>query len=141
MRAWAVHGVDLPLGDQTRTWWIDASGLVHDRPIEGADPLPGRYVLPGLVDAHAHPAVAAGAAGPVPLDKGAARANLIAWAQAGVTVVRDVGSPGGVTLEISSGPGLPALQAAGRFLAPAGRYFPDLLGAPCRHVQAAAYVP
>lgn len=63
----------------------------------------------------------------MPLDKDAASANLIAWAQAGVTVVRDVGPPGGVTLEISSpGPGLPALQAAGRFLAPAGRYFPDL---------------
>ena len=29
-----------------------------------------------------------------------------------------------------SGPGMPVLQAAGRFLAPAGRYFPDLLDAP-----------
>jgi imidazolonepropionase-like amidohydrolase len=130
VRGWAVNGVYLPLGDQTRSWWIDASGSVHDRPIAGADVLPGRYVLPGLVDAHAHPAVAAGPAGYVRLNKDAARANLIAWAQAGVTVVRDVGSPGGVTLEISSGPGLPSLQAAGRFLAPAGRYFPDLLGAP-----------
>jgi hypothetical protein len=45
-------------------------------------------------------------------------------------VVRDVGSPGEVALEISSAPGMPALQAAGRFLAPAGRYFPDLLEKP-----------
>jgi imidazolonepropionase-like amidohydrolase len=45
-------------------------------------------------------------------------------------LVRDVGSPGGVTLEIGSAPGMPTLQAAGRFLAPAGRYFPDLLGEP-----------
>jgi imidazolonepropionase-like amidohydrolase len=35
-----------------------------------------------------------------------------------------------VTLQLTPGPGLPALQAAGRFLAPAGRYFPDLLDAP-----------
>jgi hypothetical protein len=45
-------------------------------------------------------------------------------------MVRDVGSPGGVTLEIASAPGMPALQATGRFLAPADRYFPDLLEEP-----------
>jgi imidazolonepropionase-like amidohydrolase len=86
--------------------------------------------LSGLVDAHAHPAVGSGPAGPVALDKSAARANLLAWAQTGITLVRDIGSPGGVTLELRSGPGMPVLQAAGRFLAPAGRYFPDLLDAP-----------
>jgi hypothetical protein len=63
-------------------------------PWSGADPLPGRYVLSRLVDAHAHPAVAAGAPGPVALDPGAAHANLIAWAKAGITLVRDAGSPG-----------------------------------------------
>jgi hypothetical protein len=47
----------------------------------GAGPLPGRYVLSGLVDAHAHPAVGAGPAGYVRLGKGAARVNLIAWTQ------------------------------------------------------------
>jgi imidazolonepropionase-like amidohydrolase len=35
-----------------------------------------------------------------------------------------------VTLELRPGPGLPVVQAAGRFLAPPGRYFPDLLEAP-----------
>ncbi|MGE5290799.1 MAG: hypothetical protein ACM3ML_27125 [Micromonosporaceae bacterium] len=137
MMAWAVHGVELPFGDEAGSWWIDASGSIHDRPIAGADPLPGRYVLSGLVDAHAHPAIGAGPAGPVPLDKTAARANLAAWAETGVTLVRDVGSPGGVTLELMPEPGMPmpepgmpVLQAAGRFLAPEGRYFPDLLGPP-----------
>ena len=70
------------------------------------------------------------AAGFVALDKSAARANLIAWAKAGITLVRDVGSPGGMTLELTPGPGIPVLQAAGRFLAPEGRYFPDLLREP-----------
>jgi hypothetical protein len=59
----------------------------------------------------------------VALDKGAARANLNAWAKAGITLVRDVGSPGGMTFELTPGPGIPVLQAAGRFLAPEGRYF------------------
>jgi imidazolonepropionase-like amidohydrolase len=130
MSAWAVRGVELPFGNEPRSWWIDASGAAHDQPLAGADLLPGRYVLSGLVDAHAHPAVAAGATGPVALDTSTAHANLIAWAKAGITLVRDVGSPGGVTLELSSAPGTPMLQAAGRFLAPAGRYYPALLGDP-----------
>lgn len=130
MKAWAVQGVELPFGHAPGAWWIDASGSVHDRPIAGADQLPGRFILPGLVDAHAHPAVGAGPAGLIALDQTSARANLITWAQAGITLVRDVGSAGGVTLELSPEPGMPVLQAAGRFLAPAGRYFPALLSVP-----------
>lgn len=130
MKAWALHGVELPFGDEPVSWWIDALGAVHDRPIADADLLPGAFILPGLADAHAHPAVGSGPAGLVALDETAARANLAAWAQAGITLVRDVGSPGGLTLELRPGPGLPAVQAAGRFLAPAGRYFPDLLDTP-----------
>ena len=38
--------------------------------------------------------------------------------------------PRGITLQLASGPGMPVMQAAGRFLAPPGRYFPDLLGEP-----------
>ena len=30
-----------------RSWWIDASGSLYDRPVAGADPLPGRFILPG----------------------------------------------------------------------------------------------
>ena len=131
MNAWAVDGVELPFGDQAGSWWIDAAGSVHERPIAGADPLPGRFFLSGLVDAHAHPAIGIGPAGsPVPLDESAAHANLIAWAKTGITQVRDVGSAGGMTLRLTVSPGMPGLQAAGRFLAPAGRYFPDLLGEP-----------
>ena len=125
-----MQGVELPFGDEAAAWWVDASGAVHDRPIADAELLPGGFFLSGLVDAHAHPAVGSGPAGLVALDKRTARANLLAWAQAGITLVRDVGSRGGVTLELRSGPGMPVLQAAGRFLAPAGRYFPELLDAP-----------
>jgi hypothetical protein len=118
MNAWAVDGVELPFGDQAGSWWIDVAGSVRERPIAGADPLPGRFFLTGLVDAHAHPAIGIGPAGfPVPLDESAARANLIGWAKTGITQVRDVGSAGGMTLRLTVGPGMPVLQAAGRFLA------------------------
>jgi imidazolonepropionase-like amidohydrolase len=109
--------------------------LVSDRPIPDAEQLPGAFFLPGLVDAHAHPAVGAGPADLVALDLSAARANLMAWVQAGITAVRDVGSPGGVILQLEPEPGLPTVQAAGRFLAPEGRYFPDLLGTPVAEAE------
>ena len=61
--------------------------------------------------------------------------SLIAWARAGVTLIRDVGSPGGLTLEVSIGHDMPWVQAAGRFLAPEGRYYPELLGAPVSEAE------
>jgi imidazolonepropionase-like amidohydrolase len=128
--AWTVHGIELPFGDEPRSWWIDAEGSIHDRPVADAEPLPGRYFLPGLADAHAHPALGQSPNGPVALDRHAARANLIAWARTGITLVRDTGSPAGISLELGTEPGMPSLRAAGRFLAPAGRYFPDLLVTP-----------
>ena len=117
------------LSSKSTTSWdayvdFDASGAVHDRPIADAELLPGGFIMSGLVDAHAHPAVGSGPAGLVALDASAARANLLAWAQTGITLVRDVGSPGGVTLELRSGPGMPVLEAAGRFLAPRAATFP-----------------
>jgi imidazolonepropionase-like amidohydrolase len=98
--------------------------------VSGAEPLPGRYILAGLVDAHAHPTIAAGPSGPRPLDHAGTLANLVAWAQSGVCLIRDVGSAAGRALEIRAQSGIPTIQAAGRFLAPSGRYFPDLLPEP-----------
>jgi hypothetical protein len=86
--AWEVRGVELPFGDQAGLWWIDESGSVRDRTIPAADALPGGFFVLGLVDAHAHPAVGVGPFGLVALDARAARANLMAWAQTGITAVR-----------------------------------------------------
>ncbi len=121
---WSVHAVPLPDGDRPSDLWVDADGSLATRPVPGAEPLPGRYVAPGLVDAHAHPAVAPG---PAARDGGQTLDELAGWAAAGVTLVRDTGSPGGSVLGLGLRPGMPRLQAAGRFLAPAGRYFPALL--------------
>ncbi len=53
---WSVRAVPLPDGDRPADLWIDATGCVSAGPVPDAEPLPGRYVAPGLVDAHAHPA-------------------------------------------------------------------------------------
>lgn len=130
MTAWAVHGVELPFGDREKSWWVDDSGTVGDQPMNDAEQLPGGYVLAGLVDAHSHPAVGVGPAGPVPLGEEQTRANLVAWAETGITLVRDVGSPGGLILDLNPMPGEPVVRAAGRFLAPEQRYFEELLVEP-----------
>jgi imidazolonepropionase-like amidohydrolase len=130
MAAWAIRGVELPFGDRHDRWWVDEHGVVGQVRIDDAEELPGSYFFSGLVDAHAHPAVASGPAGPVPLDAGRTSATLLAWAQSGVTLVRDVGSPGGMTLDLSVSARHPQLLAAGRFLAPQDRYFSELLVEP-----------
>ena len=125
--SWAVRAVPLPDGDRPVDLWVDATGCLATEPVPDSEPLPGRYVVPGLVDAHAHPAVGREAGMPVALDGPEALNVLAAWAASGVCLVRDTGSPGGLVLQLDLVPGMPRLQAAGRFLAPAGRYFPALL--------------
>jgi imidazolonepropionase-like amidohydrolase len=125
--SWSVHAVPLPDGDRPADLWVDDAGCLAAKPVPDAGRLPGRFVLPGLVDAHAHPAVGRADGAPVAL-RGAEAADVLAgWAAAGVCLVRDTGSPGGLTLEVRLSAGMPRLQAAGRFLAPAGRYYPALL--------------
>ena len=125
--SWAVRAVQLPDGDRPVELWVDAAGRLVTEPVTGAERLPGRYVVPGLVDAHAHPAVGREAGIPVALDGSETLNVLAAWAACGVCLVRDTGSAGGSVLQLDLVPGMPRLQAAGRFLAPAGRYFPALL--------------
>ena len=130
--SWFVHAVPLPDGDRPVDLWVDRGGCLAAEPVAGAEQLPGRYVVPGLVDAHAHPTVAGTPGGPVAVDGAGALEVLAGWAASGVCLVRDAGSPGGSVLGLDLVPGMPRLQAAGRFLAPPGRYFPSLLpqGAP-----------
>ena len=125
--SWAVRAVPLPDGDRPVDLWVDTAGCLVTEPVPGAEQLPGRYVVPGLVDAHAHPSVASDGGMPVGLGGSETLNVLAAWAACGVCLVRDAGSPGGSVLQLDLAPGMPRLQAAGRFLAPAGRYFPALL--------------
>jgi imidazolonepropionase-like amidohydrolase len=124
--AWRVRAVRLPDGDLVDAG-ITSGGRWTLRPASGAEVLPGRFILPGLVDAHCHLSVAVGDDGqPVAVDSAAARANLAKARSAGVLAIRDTGSPGSLTLDLLGTADGAGLTACGRFLAPEGRYFPGL---------------
>jgi imidazolonepropionase-like amidohydrolase len=84
--------------------------------------------LAGLVDAHAHPTVDMDEHGPFLADGEYGAARLKEYADSGVTVIRDVGGVSQATLGFArSATALcPVVTAAGRFLAPAKRYFPRM---------------
>jgi len=106
-------------------------GFAGERVVSGTgeqEELPGRYALAGLVDAHAHPTVASDEHGPFLADREYGAARLREYAAGGVTVIRDVGGRSQATLEFArtATAGSPVVTAAGRFLAPANRYFPRM---------------
>jgi imidazolonepropionase-like amidohydrolase len=124
MAVWRVRGVGLPDGDDLDAG-VDGAGRWTPRPPVGAEPLPGRFALPGLVDAHCHLSLGWGPdERPVALEADAMRANLAAAHAAGVTGIRDTGSPGSITLQLIGTPDEAGLVACGRFLAPPNRFFP-----------------
>jgi imidazolonepropionase-like amidohydrolase len=116
--AWTFSGVVL-------------DGFAGDRIVAGTgepEELPGRYALAGLVDAHSHPTVAVDERGPYLSDGDYGAARLDEYAASGVTVIRDTGGLSNVTLGFAraAADGRPVVTAAGRFLAPANRYFPRM---------------
>jgi imidazolonepropionase-like amidohydrolase len=105
--------------------------FASDRAVAGTgepQELPGRFALAGLVDAHSHPTVAVDEHGPYLADAGFGAARLAEYASGGVTLIRDVGGRSEVTLGFAASEmtGRPLVTAAGRFLAPANRYFPRM---------------
>jgi imidazolonepropionase-like amidohydrolase len=121
---WHLRAVLLPEGADPVDLWV-AGGRLTAEPQAGAEPLPGGWVLPGLVDAHAHLSIDTGGTGRERGSPELVAANARAQVDAGVLLVRDVGAVPGATLPDGSGDG-PRLLRAGRFLAPPGRYIPGL---------------
>lgn len=106
-------------------------GHPGDRMVAGTgepEDLPGRYALAGLVDAHSHPTVAVDKHGPYLSDGEYGAARLEEYAASGITVIRDAGGRSQATLGFArtAVAGHPVVTAAGRFLAPANRYFPRM---------------
>ncbi|HEY0410209.1 MAG TPA: amidohydrolase family protein [Candidatus Dormibacteraeota bacterium] len=121
---WHLRAVLLPCGMDPVDLWV-AGGRLTAEPQDGAETLPGGWVLPGLVDAHAHLSIDIAGTG---LERGSPElvdANLRAHLETGVLLVRDLGAVPGATLPRGGGAG-PRLLRAGRFLAPPGRYIPGL---------------
>jgi imidazolonepropionase-like amidohydrolase len=85
----------------------------------------GGYLVPGLVDAHAHLSLASpagDAAAPPERVRASARTQL----EAGVLAIREPGSPDYASQQVGPGEGLPRTVTGGRMLARPGRYFPGL---------------
>ncbi len=122
MGALHLQGTILPAG-VPRDLFI-ADGRITFEDVEDAVTISeGGWITPGLVDAHAHLAMASPGS-PATIEE-AVRASAAAQLAAGVLLVREPGSPAGHAAD-DLGAGLPRTITAGHFLAPPGRYFPGL---------------
>ncbi|HEU0129942.1 MAG TPA: amidohydrolase family protein [Mycobacteriales bacterium] len=112
----------LPDGAEAELW--TAGGRFAAAPVAGAEDVPGRYVLPGLVDAHAHLTIDMSGTGlPAGSDELVA-ANLRAQRDAGVLLLRDIGRVRDEPLRTE--PDGPEVRQAGRFLGPVDGWVPGL---------------
>jgi imidazolonepropionase-like amidohydrolase len=114
---WHLRAVALPDGTEPVDWWI-AGGRLSAAPVDGAGELPGGWVAPGLVDAHAH--LTFEARERLGLRRGSAElvaAHLDLHRRAGVLAVRDAGSLPGIALDPEPEGG-GRVVGCGPFLAP-----------------------
>lgn len=116
MTRWVFHGTVLPGGTDGEL--AAGDGEPHA--------LPGRFALPGLVDAHCHLTVTVDDDGPLLGRHDLAEQRLAELAHLGIGLVRDVGGERSVTLRLTESDGRPIVRAAGRFFAPENRYFPRM---------------
>jgi imidazolonepropionase-like amidohydrolase len=116
-----LRGVALPSAESVELF-VDASGLLSDEPILGAETLiDGGWILPGLVDAHCH--VGLGPEGPVDLDEADVQARTDR--DAGALLLRDCGSPLDTT-PLQAREDLPEIIRAARHVARPKRYIKGL---------------
>ncbi|MBI5947523.1 MAG: amidohydrolase family protein [Chloroflexi bacterium] len=119
-----LRGVVLPGGDR-RDVFVREGRITFD-PVPGARTVfDGGYLLPGLVDCHAHLALASPAPAGASLEE-AVRASARRQLAAGVLAIREPGGPSHHSHAIGPHIGLPRTFGGGRFLAPPGRYVPGL---------------
>jgi len=122
MRDGSRRDMDMP-SRPGRGWWAVARcGQLEPVCDGGARTLLEDVCLTsGLVDVHAHLALASsapGGASPRERAKASGRAHLAA----GVLALREQGSPDCSAVGLGPADGLPRMVSAGRFLAPQGRY-------------------
>lgn len=124
MTALHAHGRVFP-GDDIRDVFIVDGRFTFTPQADARTLIRDAYLIPGLVDAHAHLGMSSPApqnATPRQQSEASARAHL----RAGVLVVREPGGPDRSSTGIGPAEGLPRVQTGGHFLAPFGGYFPGL---------------
>ncbi|TNC22514.1 amidohydrolase family protein [Amycolatopsis alkalitolerans] len=115
-----LSGVVLPDGAR-RDLWIDG-GRITFEPVDGAQTLVTEgFLVPGLVDAHCHPAI--GVHGPSTVDEAIEQARVDR--DAGTLLIRDCGQPID-TRALQERADLPRMIRCGRHLALPKRYIPGL---------------
>lgn len=122
---WHARAVPVPDGGEPRDWWI-AGGRLSAEPVDAAQELPGRFIAPGLVDAHVH--LTFEARDRLGLERGSPKlvaAHLDLQRRAGVLAVRDAGSLPGVALDPEPPEG-GRVVGCGPFLAPPGLFLAHL---------------
>lgn len=98
--------------------WVVGGRITYEKPA-GTDATLDGWVIPGIVDMHCHLSI--GPAGPVDLEL--ARKIATTERDAGVLLIRDVGSPVDISA-LDGDPTLPRIQRSGRFIARPKRYLP-----------------
>ena len=100
--------------------WVRDDQITFD-PQSGAEILFGAYASAGLVDAHAHSTFDLSERGIEPGARETVGQNVVDYFLAGVTSLRDAGGVSMAAVDLQG----PRLTAAGRFLAPPGRYITE----------------
>jgi imidazolonepropionase-like amidohydrolase len=103
----------------TELWVTDAA--ITFTPQDEAETLSGAYAIAGLVDCHSHSTFDLSSHDLQPGAAETVAANMRDYFSAGVTAIRDAGGVSMAAVEARD----PHIVAAGRFLAPPGRYFTD----------------
>ncbi len=120
-----LHGVVLP-DDVERDVFVVDGRIAFDLPQGTSAPetvASEGFLLPGLVDAHAHLALNSPAPAGASVEE-IARASARAQLEAGVLALREPASSTVPSFGIGPASGLPRTQIAGRFISAPGRYFP-----------------
>jgi imidazolonepropionase-like amidohydrolase len=107
------------LTNNIELWVRDGAITFHSQ--DGSETVSSAFAIAGLVDSHSHSTLDLSGAGLAPGSAEVVDANLQDYFAAGVTAIRDTG---GVSMAAVDARG-PRLVAAGRFLAPPGRYITE----------------
>ena len=136
--AMRVRGVILPDEEEWDVYVVDGR-FTFEEPERSRTVLDGGFLLPGLVDMHAHLSLAS-PAGPSAPAAARVRASALQHLEAGVLAVREPGSADHESHGLGPAYGFPRVFTAGRFLTAPGTYFPGLAREVQPHALAAAAV-